>query len=73
MPRLKETYLQIVEQNRREIRQRTAIGLAQLAETSPHETRTDEDTFVQDQRLPLIVFLFIFLFVLLVVVHNRLH
>jgi hypothetical protein len=84
MPRLKETHLQIVERNSREIRHRTAIRLAQLPKTSAHEDEdsdeerneeeniTDEDTFVQDNRISLIVFLFIVLFILLVIVHYRL-
>ena len=45
MPRLKETYLQIVERNRREIRNRTTARLAQLAQTSADaEEHSDEES-----------------------------
>ena len=84
MPRLKETRLQIVERNRREIKQRTALRLAQLAQQIRHkdedsdedsdedDIKADEDTLVEDNRLCLIVLLFILLAILLVVVHYRL-
>jgi hypothetical protein len=84
MPRLKETYLQIVKRNRREIRNRTTARLAQLAQTSAHEeglsdeesdeeeNTTQEQTCAQDNLLPLIVFLLILLLILLLVVHFRL-
>ncbi len=84
MPRLKETRLQIVERNRREIKQRTALRLAQLTQQIPHKDegsdedsdedaiKADEDTLVEDNRLSLILILFILLAVLLVVVHCRL-
>ena len=79
MPRLKETYLQIKEQNRREIRNRTAARIAQLLQTTSHEdTGSDEDsdeeenttqtqTLFQYNRLPLLVFLFILLLLLVLV------
>jgi hypothetical protein len=84
MPRLKETYLQIKERNRREIRNRTAARIAQLLQTTSHEDEgsdegNDEEenasqtqTSVQYNRLPLLVFLFILLVLLLLVVHIRL-
>jgi hypothetical protein len=73
-----------VERNRREIRSRTTARLAQLTQTSAHEDGdsdkesdeeeniTQEQTCVQDNRLPLIVFLLILLLFLLLVVHFRL-
>ena len=73
-----------MERNRREIRQRTVIRLAQLAETSKHkdedsdedsdedEVISEEETFVQDNRLSPLVFLFILLSIVLVIVHYRL-
>ncbi len=84
MPRLKETYLQIKERNRREIRNRTAARIAQLLQTTSHELEgsdeeSDEEqppppkqTLVQFNRLPLLIFLFILLVLLLLVVHIRL-
>jgi hypothetical protein len=84
MPRLKETYLQIQERNRREIRNRTAARIAQLLQTtsqedegSDEESDEEENTspkppLFQFNRLPLLVFLFILLVLLLLVVHIRL-
>ncbi len=84
MPRLKETYLQIKERNRREIRNRTAARIAQLLQTTSHEDEgsdeesdeekntTQKRTLFQYNRLPLLVFLFILLVLLLLVVHIRL-
>ena len=73
-----------MERNRREIKQRTALRLSQLAQQIPHkdedsdedsdedDIKADEDTLVEDKRLFLIVFLFIVFAILLVIVHFRL-